>query len=44
MGLDCFVMEYVGMEGLLIRAEHAEVTFSVEPWHTTRGSLTWAFA
>ena len=30
-------MEYGGMKGLLIRAEHVEVAFSVGPWHTIRG-------
>ena len=44
MGLDGFVMEDVGMKVLLMRAEHAEVAFNVEPWQTTRGLLIWASA
>ena len=43
MGLDCFVMEYVGMKVGLIRAEHAKVAFGAEPWHTRSRLLMWTF-
>ena len=43
MELDRFVMEYVGMKVGLIRAEHVEVTFAVEPWHMRTGLLMWTF-
>ena len=36
MELERWVMENVGMEGLLSGAEQVEVVFGVGPWHARR--------